>query len=333
MQTSEGTKKSHPPADQVLLGGQAVIEGVMMRGPDAIAMAVRRKDGSITIHKEQFQPLAKRTRFWRVPVVRGIAGFFEMMLLGVRMLNLSASLAMKDLDGEVPTTSGSSGERVGSTIALVVSLIFAVGLFFVIPLLLTTTLFDVSQDPLLFNLFAGLIRLTIFLGYLAAIGRIPDVERLFMYHGAEHMTVFGYERLHQITVGAAAVQSRFHPRCGTSFLLVVVVASIVLFAFADTVVLSLAGVITLPLRLLWHLLLLPVVAGAAYEVIRFSAKHAASRLGRAIMYPGLLLQRLTTRTPANDQLEVAVAALRAALEGTGNGAAEQATVTTDANYA
>ncbi len=333
MSTSKGTEKAQPTADQILLGGQAVIEGVMMRGPDAIAMAVRRQDGTITIHSEPFVPLSKRKRFWGLPVLRGVGGFFEMMVLGVRMLNLSASIAMKDLDGEDSPAPGKTRERLGTAVALLVSLLFAVGLFFVLPLFVTTSLFDVSQDPLLFNLLAGGIRLTIFLGYLAAIARIPDVERLFMYHGAEHMTVFGYERLREVSVDAAAAQSRFHPRCGTSFLLIVVVASIVLFAFADTVVIAVIGTITLPLRLLWHLLLLPLVAGMAYEIIRYSARHAGSWLGRLITSPGLLLQRLTTRKPTTDQLEVAVAALEAALarpETKDNG---RVAVITDAHYA
>ncbi len=323
------------PANQILLGGQAVIEGVMMRGPKSIATAVRRKDGSISIHKEPFIPLALRSKFWKLPIVRGVGGFFEMMLLGIRMLNFSASVAMEDLeeDSHQPTkTRSRTRDRIGTALALLVSLAFAVGLFFVVPLLLTTTVFNVSQEPLLFNLLSGAIRLSIFLGYLAAIARVPDVRRLFMYHGAEHMTVFAYERERLLSVATARAQSRFHPRCGTSFLLIVVVASIILFAFADTVILAALGTITLPLRLLWHLLLLPLVAGASYEIIRFSARHAGTTLGRAVTMPGLVLQRLTTRIPTDDQLEVALAALRAALDED-EAATETDTITSHMNYA
>ncbi len=315
----EKNTSSPLPANQILLGGQAVIEGVMMRGPESIATAVRRKDGSITVHKEPFVPLALRKRFWNIPVFRGIAGFFEMLSVGIRMLNFSATIAMQDLgsdggnDNARPARS-KKNERIGTAAAFFVSLVFAVGLFFILPLVLTTSLFDVAQQPLAFNLLAGAIRLGIFLGYLAAIARIPDVKRLFMYHGAEHMTVFAYERLRSVSVDTARAQSRFHPRCGTSFLLVVVVASIVVFAFADALILAWVGTITLPLRMLWHVLLLPLIAGTSYEVIRFSARHTATVLGRIIIAPGLFLQRLTTRAPSDEQLEVAVVALRAALE-------------------
>jgi len=321
------------PSNQILLGGQAVIEGVMMRGPDRIAMAVRRANGSITIRTEDFVPLALKNRLWAFPLLRGVTGFFEMMLVGIRMLNVSASLAMQDLTDDQSSPLSGTKEKAGTIIAVVISLAVAAGLFFVIPLLVTTAMFEVSQDPLRFNIVAGLIRLGIFLGYLAAIARIPDVKRLFMYHGAEHMTVFGYERLRQVSVEAARVQSRFHPRCGTSFLLIVVVASIVLFALADSIVIASVGVITVPLRLLWHLLLLPVVAGASYEVIRFSAKYSRLWVGRIITLPGLWLQRLTTRPPTDEQLEVAVAALDAALELPGEGRGGQAAGTSELKYA
>lgn len=326
------------PANQILLGGQAVIEGVMMRGPESIATAVRRKDGSITIHKEPFVPLALRSRFWSIPVIRGIGGFFEMLSVGIRMLNFSASVAMQDLEagngaGSPAKPKRKTNERVGTAVAFGVSLVLAVGLFFVVPLVVATALFDVSQEPLAFNLLAGGIRLMIFLGYLAAIAQLPDVRRLFMYHGAEHMTVFAYERTRTMSVEAARTQSRFHPRCGTSFLLIVVVASIIVFAVADTVILALLGTITLPLRLLWHLVLLPLIAGASYEVIRYSARHAGTLVGRCIVAPGLLLQRLTTRVPTEDQLAVAVAALTAALETDVEPAEESALAQRDVNYA
>jgi len=321
------------PSNQILLGGQAVIEGVMMRGPERIALAVRRADGTITVRTEGFVPLAMRKRIWAFPLLRGVSGFFEMMLVGIRMLNVSASLAMRDLADDSSSPGSGRKEKAGTIIAVVISLAFAVGLFFVIPLLVTTAMFQVSQDPLRFNLLAGLIRLAIFLAYLAAIARIPDVKRLFMYHGAEHMTVFGYERMRQVSVEAARIQSRFHPRCGTSFLLIVVVASIVLFAVADSIVIASVGVITVPLRLLWHLLLLPLVAGASYEVIRFSAKYSWFWVGRLITLPGLWLQRLTTRPPTEDQLEVAVAALDAALDVRGEDLNGHSAATSELKYA
>ncbi|HEX9006975.1 MAG TPA: DUF1385 domain-containing protein, partial [Bacteroidota bacterium] len=188
-----------------------------------------------------------------------------------------------------------------------------IALFFVTPLVLTSWLFNVTQDPFLFNLTAGLIRLGIFLGYLTAIAQLKDVKRLFMYHGAEHKTVFAYEKERVLDAAAASRHSRFHPRCGTSFLLVVMLVAIVLFAMLDTVLVGVLGRITLPIRLVAHLLLLPVVGGASYEVIRFAARHAGTLWGRIAVAPGLWLQRITTSEPDGSQLEVAVAALCAAL--------------------
>ena len=308
--------------NSVLLGGQAVIEGVMMRGPGTIATAVRKADGSVLVRKESFTPMSSRNRLWRLPVFRGVGGLVEMMQLGISTLNWSAEVAMDEqgpASGEEGTTGADHAKsrdkkdvlRVGATV--VVALAAAIALFFVTPLFLTSWLFTVNQDPLLFNLTAGLIRLCIFLGYLGAISRIKDVKRLFMYHGAEHKTVFAYEKEKTLDAQVASRHTRFHPRCGTSFLLVVMLVAIVAFALLDTLLIMGLGHITLPIRLVAHLLLLPLVGGSAYEVIRLAARHAETLPGRIAIAPGLWLQRITTSEPDLDQLEVAVTALRAAL--------------------
>ncbi len=300
---------------EVLLGGQAVIEGVMMRGPGMVATAVRRADGTIVIKKSPFVPMAERSRLWRLPVLRGAAGLVEMMTLGINTLNWSAEIAL-DGQGTTPAPAPVTGQKkdlwqVGVTV--VVALALAIALFFITPLVLTSWLFNVTQDPFLFNMTAGMIRLGIFIGYLGLIAQLKDVKRLFMYHGAEHKTVFAYEKERTLDARTASRHTRFHPRCGTSFLLVVMLVAILLFAVLDTVLVQILGRITLPVRLVAHLLLLPAVGGTSYEVIRFAARHADTPWGRMAVAPGLWLQRITTSEPDVPQLEVAVIALRAAL--------------------
>ena len=311
VQAEQGSRKQ-----STMLGGQAVLEGVMMRAPGMIATAVRRADGSITIRKDPYAPLGERLPVFKMPILRGAAGLIEMMILGIRTLNWSAEVAL--LDGE----SGSNGKpaaqkkkghsmELGLTVA--VSLLGGLALFFAAPLYLTTQFFAIDQQPLLFNFVAGLIRVTIFLGYLGALSFMKDIRRLFQYHGAEHKTVFAQEKGETLTVESCRGQSRFHPRCGTSFLLVVLVTAIILFALWDALLIGWVGEITVFLRLGTHLALLPLIMGVSYEFIRFSARHADTPIGRLVVLPGLLLQRVTTKEPDDRQIEVAVAALRAAL--------------------
>ncbi len=295
-----------------LLGGQAVIEGVMMRFGGSVATAVRRADGSITVKKETYVPLAERHRWIGLPVIRGAVGLIEMLAVGIRSLNFSAEAAMEDAEpGTVKKEGKKRDAALGLTLAL--SLLAGLALFFALPLWVATAAFDVSQYPLWFNLVAGAIRVAIFLAYLILLSAMKDIRRLFQYHGAEHKTVFAMEKGKGLTVEECRSQSRFHPRCGTSFLLVVLVVAILLYAFLDALLISQIGVLTLPMRLVTHLPLLPVVMGVAYEVIRFSARHVDSVLGHWIVLPGLWLQRVTTKEPDGSQIEVAIAALTAAV--------------------
>jgi uncharacterized protein YqhQ len=297
------------------VGGQAVIEGVMMRAPGKVATAVRRKNGTLEIRAEATSLLSDRFPVLKAPILRGAIGLVEMLAIGIRALNFSAEVALQDEREE-----GSAGGRVENkktkrealalALTVIVALLIGLALFFATPLAVTTALFTVEQDPLIFNLTAGGIRLVILLLYLTAIALMRDVQRLFAYHGAEHKVVFAFERGAELTVEGAKSFSRFHPRCGTSFLLVVMLGSILLFAFLDALLLVTFGELTLLLRLLTHLPLIPLVGGVSYEFIRMSARHADSLVGRLIVAPGLWLQRITTREPDEAQLEVALAAIR-----------------------
>jgi uncharacterized protein YqhQ len=303
-----------------LLGGQAVIEGVMMRFGGSVATAVRRADGSIQVRKESYLPLAERHSWLKLPILRGAVGLVEMLGVGIRALNFSAEVAMLDAQpGQTAASKGKQSTALGLTVA--VSLLAGIGLFFALPLYVATAAFSVEQQPFLFNLVAGGIRVAVFLGYLLLLTMMKDIYRLFQYHGAEHKTVFAMERSGELSVATCEAQSRFHPRCGTSFLLVVMVVAIVLFALLDAALIRQFGSITLPLRLATHLPLIPLVMGVAYEFIRFSARHSDSPIGKLVVTPGLWLQRITTKEPDSAQLEVAIAALRSAI---GNEPTEEA---------
>jgi uncharacterized protein YqhQ len=296
----------------ILLGGQAVLEGVMMRGPSRIATAVRRADGSIAVHAEPFAPIGQRIKAFSLPLLRGGVGMIEMLVIGIRALNFSADVAMESTGG-----NGSPHAKKAGNLALagtvIVALLLGLGLFFVTPLLITTFLFDVEREAVLFNVTAGIIRMVLFLVYLAVIAQLQDIQRLFAYHGAEHKSVFAYEQGCSLTVEEVATRSRFHPRCGTSFLLIVMLSAIILFAVTDAVILAWTGTITVVMRLGIHLPLVPLVGGLSYEVIRLSARHGDAPWARWLSAPGLLLQRITTREPDALQLEVAITALRASL--------------------
>ncbi|MCC6396823.1 MAG: DUF1385 domain-containing protein [Bacteroidetes bacterium] len=309
--------RDNEPLGPMTIGGQAVIEGVMMRAPGIIATAVRRADGTITIRREQFEAVSKRVPVLKYPILRGAVGVIEMLVIGIRTLNFSAELAMEDarVDGQKPGSVGEKQSKLMLGVTVAVAFALALALFFVSPLVLTSLFFSVDQNPILFNLFAGGVRLSLFLVYLLAIARMPDVKRLFAYHGAEHKAVFAYEREKELTVASASRQSRFHPRCGTSFLLIVMLAAILIFAILDGLLLQWWGELTLGIRLLTHLPLVPLVGGLSYELIRFSSRHSGSWWGRILIAPGLWMQGITTREPDESQLEVALAALTSALEG------------------
>jgi uncharacterized protein YqhQ len=284
------------------VGGQAVLEGVMMRGVSVWAVAVRTPDGLVELSSEPLVPWAQRHRIWRLPIIRGVVALGESMKIGFKALAISANAQLEDDEEGEPEEIG--GWVWGLTIAL--SLALAVGLFFVIPVGLTSLIKDQLGSPLLFWLVEGVLRTTIFIGYIVAISRLPDLRRVFEYHGAEHKTISCYEAEDELIPSRAKLYSRLHPRCGTSFLLIVMVLAI--FVFAP---------IGLPA---WYWLLasrilgIPLIAGLSYEVIKWAGKNRRKRWVRAVMWPGLMLQNLTTREPDEEQLAVAIAALERVLE-------------------
>jgi uncharacterized protein YqhQ len=302
------------------VGGQAVLEGVMMRAPGMVATAVRRANGEIVVKKEPQLTLSERHPIFKLPILRGAVGLIEMMVIGVRTLNFSAEVAMQDAGQSVGFNGNGRQEaassmkdnlRLGVTVAF--SLAVGVAVFFVTPLVVTTFFFDVEQEPLWFNLIAGGVRIGILLGYLVAISLLKDIRRLFEYHGAEHKAVFAFEKGEPLTVEAAARQSRFHPRCGTSFLLIVMFVAIVLFSLLDAALIQWLGDLNVLMRVATHLPLIPLVGGVSYEFIRASAKRSETAIGKLVVAPGLWLQQITTREPDASQLEVALVALRSAL--------------------
>ena len=283
------------------VGGQAVLEGVMMRGVSTWAVAVRTPEGQIEVESESLRPWAKRNRIWRIPILRGVGALAESMAIGFRALAISANAQIEDDEDGEPEEIG--GWVWGLTIAF--SLILAVGLFFVVPVGLTSLIKGQLGSPVLFWLVEGLLRTGIFIGYIWAISKMSDLRRTFEYHGAEHKTISCYEAEDELTPERAKLYSRLHPRCGTSFLLIVMVLAIFVFA---------------PLGLpAWYWLVvsrivgIPVIAGLSYEVIKWAGKNRRKAWVRGVMWPGLMLQNLTTREPDLDQLAVAIASLNAVL--------------------
>jgi uncharacterized protein YqhQ len=289
------------------IGGQAVLEGVMMRGPRNWAVAVRKPDGEIAHVAKPIDPLAARHWALRLPIVRGVVALGESLSIGFRALSVSANYAAQEEaegDGE-PAEIG----RWAMAFAFLVAIGFAVAVFKVGPALLTDTL-PISNGNY-FVLIEGLVRVTVFVLYLTALSFIPSLKRVFEYHAAEHKAINAYEAGEDLTPEVAQRYSLIHPRCGTAFLLWVMVISVFVYA--------LLGRPVWWWLILSRILLLPVIAGIAYELIRFAGKHADNRVVMTLLAPGLWLQRLTTRQPSLDQLEVSIRALREVLELEGRG--------------
>ncbi len=267
---------------RILVGGQAVIEGVMMRVPGAYAVAVRDPEGGLQTLYRAFTSAVERSRWLKLPLVRGVVHLFEALKIGLSTLNWSAEVAYPE-----DASRKSSSSHIWTTL---LALALAVGLFFVAPLWITTRLLDVERQALGFNLVSGAIRITFFLLYLGLISLARDVRRLFQYHGAEHKTVYAFEAGKALTVESTHDFPAQHPRCGTSFIFIVLIVAILAFALIDTIVLALLGKISLGLRLLVHLPLIPVVAGAGYEALKITAKYQHVPFFRWLSLPGIWLQ-------------------------------------------
>jgi uncharacterized protein YqhQ len=308
-------KQQYDPNQPIQVGGQAVIEGVMMRAKGMIATAVRRANGEIVVKKQPFTSIIEKHPGLNKPIIRGAIGLIEMMYIGISTLNYSAEIAMQDeaeKDGkEYKEKKPQSKLALTATVAL--SLAIGVGVFFFLPLFTATHLFDISQKPMEFNLVAGAIRIIILIGYLYAISIMKDVHRLFQYHGAEHKAVFAFEKDSDLTVADAMTYTRFHPRCGTSFVLQVMLIAILFFIGIDTILLLLLHEIPTPIRLAVHIPSIVVLGGISYEFLKFSAKYSESSLGKMFVAPGLWLQKITTQEPDASMMEVSLAAMKAAL--------------------
>ena len=287
-------------------GGQAVLEGVMIRGQTHMAVAVRRPNGAIAT---QLRPLSTlyTGALRRLPLVRGVITLVETLSLGMRALSYSSSVSLEDPEAD-PDSEVESEELSKGALAsmLLVSFGFAILLFFLLPLFASRPLEGAFGNDILSNVAEGAIRLAVFVAYIWVIGRMAEIRRVFMYHGAEHMTVHAQERGDPLVTEAIRKYSPAHPRCGTAFLLTVMVLAILVFVFV-------------PREPLWWLVVsrivfIPLIAAVAYEVIRFSGRYEDNPLVRLISAPNLLLQKLTTRQPDDDQIEVAVAAMETALE-------------------
>ncbi len=293
-------------------GGQAVIEGVMMRGRKSMAVAVRNPQGEIVLHEEPLTAKIYTSTWGQWPFVRGLAMLWDALGLGIRALMWSGEVAAQEEEGEKVEFSGPVA---WTTIA--VSLSFAIGLFFLVPTFAARLLATfVNDDPMVDAIFEGVIRLLLFVGYLWAIGRVGEIKRVFGYHGAEHKTINAYEANAPLTVAEVQKFSVQHTRCGTSFLLYVLVISILLFApltFSNVE----PGWLALLLRFVTRLALVPVVAAIAYEIIRFSAAHEDNPIMRMIITPGLWLQKMTTREPEDGMVACAIAALEPVLAADG----------------
>ncbi|MFW6256555.1 MAG: DUF1385 domain-containing protein [Bacillota bacterium] len=274
-------------------GGQAVIEGVMMKGEDRVAIAVRKKEGDIKIKEEDFSLPGQRFSFLGWPFIRGVVSLIFTLVLGIRSLSFSANEAAEDEDEEIKTWE------------MVVSILVAFGLAILFFVMLPAGIISLIQaridSNLILNLIEGLIKITAFIAYVYFISRMEDIKRVFMYHGAEHKVIHNYESDKPLSVENAREFTTLHPRCGTSFLFLVILLSIFFFSFF--------GRPAFFYRILYHLMLLPLIAGTSYELIKLAGKENAGFLVKILSWPGLAIQKLTTSEPDDSMLEVAIMAL------------------------
>ena len=307
-------------SDDILVGGQAVMEGVMMRSPQGYAVAVRRQDGSVRVIKDSLKTAGEKWRIFKLPVFRGVGVLGQALVLGIKALRFSAEEALRDIDAstaaekaaekpEQPEQEDTKPEKLSSWLIagnIVLALGVNVTLFIALPLLLTNFLQGRLgfESTLLFNAIDGVFRVATFVLFLLMVSWMKDMRRVFEFHGAEHKTVYNFEAREALSIENAQKYSTLHPRCGTSFLFVVGIVSILVF--------SIAHFDSIAAKLLSRIVLLPLIVGISYEILRFSAKHPRSLL-RAVTYPGLLLQKITTKPPDDKQVATAIRALEEAL--------------------
>ena len=289
----------------VRIGGQAVMEGVMMKNSDRYAIAVRKPDQTIEVKVTEYKGYGEKNALLRLPIVRGVVNFVESLTIGLKTLSFSASFFEEEEKDAIDKVFHEKADsvRIGATVVL--SLVLAIALFMLLPALLAGLLEKVTDSFLLLAIAEGVIRLAIFLLYIIGISQISDIKRVFMYHGAEHKTINCLEAGEELTPENVKRFSRYHKRCGTSFLFFVMIISIVVFMFihVDQTI----------LRMVYRILLVPVIAGISYEVIRFAGNHDTGIM-RILSYPGMMLQRLTTKEPDLDMIEVAIQSVEGVMD-------------------
>ncbi len=275
-------------------GGQALIEGVMMNGQHNSAIAVRKADGSISVKMEKLNRIGDKYKFLKWPFIRGTVNLIESLVVGFKALTYSSN------------ESAECEEEILSVrdviISVAIALVLGIGLFFILPVILAHLLTPLVSSSFGQNLLEGVIRVAVFLLYVVAISKMNEIARVFQYHGAEHKTIHAYEHDRELIPANCQEYQTLHPRCGTSFLFLVMIISIVLFSFL--------GVDNFAWRIISRVVLLPVVAGVSYEFLKFSGRHIDNKIVSALAYPGLMLQKLTTREPDEEMLEVAIVALQ-----------------------
>lgn len=316
-------KKNETSCHITSIGGQAVIEGVMMRGPKESAIAVRKPDGEIIVEKKPINSFVAKFKINKIPLIRGAFSFVESLIEGTKALMFSAEFFDIEEDDTKQKKEEMTEEElkklekkekktlsVAIYFSVVIALVFSVGVFMLLPAAIIEGIRHfIELNQVVVSLFEGILRILIFLGYVIAVSRMEDIKRVFQYHGAEHKTIFCYEAGEELTVENVKKQKRLHPRCGTSFLIFVMIVSIILFSFisAENAV----------MRVLIRLLLLPVVAGISYELIKFAGRHSGPVVD-FISAPGMWLQKITTNEPDDSQIEVAIEAMKAVLTGDKN---------------
>lgn len=279
-------------------GGQAVIEGVMMKGLNRLAIAVRKPDNSIVVKKRNLTPLSEKYKFLGWPFIRGVVALFSSLILGMQSLSFAANQATEEDEELTPIEMG---------LTILVSLGLAILLFVALPAGIIALIQEYISYNLVLNLIEGLIKVSAFLLYIIAISRLDDIKRVFMYHGAEHKVIHNYESDKDLSVENAREFTTLHARCGTNFLFIVIILSILFFSFF--------GRPPVLYRILYHLMLLPVIAGTSYEVIKLAGGEEVNPIIKVLATPGLWLQKLTTSEPDDDMLEVAITALKNVLPG------------------
>jgi len=301
---------------QIYVGGQAVIEGVMMRGPQCLATCIRRKDGSLELWKKPFVTITQTVKFYGLPLIRGFVSLIEMLIIGMETLSFSAKRFELDLSEEEKGKPKSAGrEKTEEVMTFVFAFAILILLFGVLPYKVSGWL-HLSKNNLYFNLVAGLLRIALFVLYIWIISKLKDIRRVFRYHGAEHKNVNAYEHDTPLQIAEIQKWTTLHPRCGTSFMFFVLLVAILIFSLVDTLVSAFILHRPLPvlLRLGYHFLLIPLISGISYEILRYSGRNLNHPVVKILTIPGMALQRMTTQPPDDQMVETAIVAMKAALD-------------------